>query len=301
MKNNYIKSPLNYIGGKWKILNQIIPLFPSNINTFVDLFAGGCNVGINVSSQKVIFNDNISYLIDMYRAFLNNSIDLILNYIYEKINYYKLSKVNVEGYNALRADYNTNKHPLDLFILIAFSFNHQIRFNNKHHFNNPFGHDRSSFNSNMKYNLIKFIQKLKEKNSIFTNLYFSDYDFSSLSANDFIYCDPPYLITTATYNDGKRGFNGWNENEEIKLLSILDKLNNNNIYFALSNVIEHKGKKNNILLDWLEDNPNFIIHRIDNDFSNSNYHTLDKEKNTSTEVLITNYKISQKYKQTILF
>lgn len=38
--NSYIKSPLNYVGGKYKLLNEIIPLFPENINTFVDLFGG---------------------------------------------------------------------------------------------------------------------------------------------------------------------------------------------------------------------------------------------------------------------
>lgn len=40
MKNIYIKSPLNYTGGKYKLLPQIIPMLPSNINTFVDLFGG---------------------------------------------------------------------------------------------------------------------------------------------------------------------------------------------------------------------------------------------------------------------
>ena len=66
----YIKSPLNYIGGKHKILNQIIPLFPNNIRCFVDLFAGGCNVGINVNAEKIIFNDNLIYLIDLYKKLL---------------------------------------------------------------------------------------------------------------------------------------------------------------------------------------------------------------------------------------
>lgn len=41
MKKTYIKSPLNYVGGKFKLLPEIIPLFPTNINTFVDLFGGG--------------------------------------------------------------------------------------------------------------------------------------------------------------------------------------------------------------------------------------------------------------------
>lgn len=40
MKNTYTKSPLNYVGGKYKLLPQIIPLFPSSVNVFVDLFGG---------------------------------------------------------------------------------------------------------------------------------------------------------------------------------------------------------------------------------------------------------------------
>ena len=48
---NKIKSPLNYIGGKAKILDQILPLFPKEIDNFIDLFAGGCNVGINVNAN----------------------------------------------------------------------------------------------------------------------------------------------------------------------------------------------------------------------------------------------------------
>jgi site-specific DNA-adenine methylase len=56
LNRKIIKSPLNYIGGKQKILGQILPLFPAKINCFVDLFTGGCNVGINVNADKVICN-----------------------------------------------------------------------------------------------------------------------------------------------------------------------------------------------------------------------------------------------------
>ena len=33
-----------------------------------------------------------------------------------------------------------------------------------------------------------------------------------------IYCDPPYLITTGSYNDGNRGFQDWNREKELQLL-----------------------------------------------------------------------------------
>ena len=160
-KQQKIKSPLNYIGGKYKILDQILPLFPRNINCFIDLFTGGCNVGANIKANKIYCNDNLIFLIEMYKAFQKHSLEEILRHIEEKVSEYKLSLVNEIGYKKLREFYNQTKHPLDLFVLIAYSFNHQIRFNNNHLFNNPFGKERSSFNTTMKQNLINFLHKIK--------------------------------------------------------------------------------------------------------------------------------------------
>ncbi|MBO4706103.1 MAG: DNA adenine methylase [Spirochaetaceae bacterium] len=286
--NKIISSPMNYIGGKYKLLPQLLPLFPDNIGVFVDLFCGGCNVGINVPAKKTIFNDNLSHLIELYREFGSLSKKEILNHIDNRINQFNLSLTNKDGYLELRKLYNSEKNPLDLFVLVAYSFNHQIRFNNSHEFNNPFGKERSCFNEHMKNNLIIFLNELASKNVSFTSLNFDEFDFSILSSNDFVYCDPPYLITTGTYNDGKRGFTGWNETEEKKLLNILDNLNEKNICFALSNVIEHKGKENLILKDWITRN-NYYVSYLSKNYSNSNYHTIDRNPNATVEVLITNY------------
>ena len=46
--SDYIKCPLRYTGNKYKLLSQILPLFPKNINTFVDLFAGSYTVGMQI-------------------------------------------------------------------------------------------------------------------------------------------------------------------------------------------------------------------------------------------------------------
>lgn len=279
---------MNYIGGKYKILPQILPLFPKNIRTFVDLFCGGCNVGINVPAEKTIFNDNLIYLIDLYKTFNILSEDEIINHIENRIKQFNLSLTNKDGYLELRKLYNTEKNPLDLFVLTAYSFNHQIRFNNSHEFNNPFGKDRSCFNEHMKNNLINFLNALEKKNAEFSSCNFDNFDFSDLSYDDFVYCDPPYLITTGTYNDGKRGFTGWNEEQEKKLLKILDELNEKKVYFALSNVLEHKGKENLILRNWIEEKKYFVSF-ISKNYSNSNYHTIDRNKNSTVEVVITNY------------
>lgn len=283
-----IQSPLNYIGGKKKLLPQILPLFPNDIDTFVDLFAGGCNIGVNVLAKQVIFNDNLTYLIDMYQAFQSHTSEQILAHIETRIAELKLSDTNQEGYLTLREQYNQHKNPLDLFVLIAFSFNHQIRFNNNHQFNNPFGKNRSRFNINMKKNLLAFLQVIQQENYQFLNLSFEDFDFSTLTNDDFVYGDPPYLITTGTYNDGKRGFKGWGSSEETTLLTLFDNLDKQGIRFALSNVLEHKELENHHLKDWLKQR-DYHCHDLTHHYANASYQAKNRNKNASREVLITNY------------
>ena len=288
-----VKSPLNYIGGKYKLLEQILPLFPKNINTFVDLFAGGCNVGLNIIAERAICNDNLTFLMQMYQAFQKNNLAEILQHIERQMSAFELSLTNEEGYKKMRVHYNTYKNPLDLFVLVAFSFNHQIRFNNSHEFNNPFGRERSSFNDTMRANLIQFVRKIQAINIQFTCFDFDQFDFSGLTETDFVYCDPPYLISLGTYNDGKRGFTGWSEMQECKLLKILENLHQRNIRFALPNVLQHKGKENDILTSWASKNNHLKINYLRADYSNSNYQTSVREKNASVEVLITNYEIEK--------
>lgn len=288
MKSSYITTPMNYIGGKSKLLPQILPLFPKKIDTFVDIFCGGCNVGINASAETIILNDNLTYLIELYECFLRTDKEEVLRYIENRIAEFNLSKTNSDGYLALRNAYNTNRIALDLFVLIAYSFNHQIRFNTAHEYNNPFGKERSSYNEKMKSNLISFLDTLSEKNIIFSNCDFRTFDYSILTEKDFLYVDPPYLITTGTYNDGKRGFSGWNVYTERELLKLLSTLSSKGIRFALSNVLEHKGKENLLLKEWIEEN-GLYTYVLEKSYQNSNYQSRGCEKGKTLEVLVTNY------------
>lgn len=284
-----IRSPLNYTGGKYKLLRQLLPLLPSNIKIFVDLFAGGFNVGINIRACRVLLNDNLTYLIDLYRYILGHNLNHVIGYIEKRIDKYALTLHNQEGYLALRSEYNRTRHPLDLFTLAAFSFNHQIRFNNNHEFNSPFGRERSRYNAVMKKNLSDFVTAFRSMNVEISNLDFGSVDLSALGSADLVYCDPPYLMTTGTYNDGKRGFTGWNDKEEHRLLAFLDSLNERSIRFALSNVLVHKGSRNDILSDWLAER-RYNVHPLSMCYGNSSYHTRDRGRNSTCEVLVTNYK-----------
>lgn len=286
--NNYIKSPMNYTGGKYKLLPQILPLFPTEINTFVDLFTGGGNIAVNVNANKIIANDFEPHIIGIYKTFQKYEIEELIKTIEVAIQTFGLTIENADNFNNFRAYYN--KHiedgysfimPIMLYVLICYSFNHQFRFNSKGEFNMPFGKNRSQWNNTMKKNLINFHKVITEKNIIFTNKDFNELKIDKLSSNDFVYCDPPYLITCATYNEK----DGWNENSERKLLELLDKLNSQSVKFALSNVLFSKGKTNDILIEWSK---KYNVHHLDYTYQNCNYHTKDKESKPD-EVLITNY------------
>ena len=297
----YIKSCLNYTGGKYRLLNQILPLFPKNIDTFVDLLCGGANVALNVDSNKTICNDINKPLINLFNFIKSNNLDFIFNSIFSIIDEYELSKTeeygyeyyncnssqglgkyNKRGYLKLREDFNFSDslefdRCLYFYTLIVFGFNNQIRFNKKNEFNNPVG--KRDFNNRTQLNLRNFHEVINSKNILFSNKDFNDFDTSNFSSKDFFYIDPPYLITTASYNEQ----NAWSINDEKNLLKFLDNLDENNMNFALSNVLESKGKENKILKQWAND---YNINYLNFDYNNSNYQT---KKGKSVEVLICNY------------
>lgn len=300
-KEELVKSPLNYTGGKFKLLPQLLPLFPEKIDTFVDLFGGGFNVGINVKASQVIYNDIEEHVVELLKYFKNNEGDAnaIIKQIDSLIDEYGLtrtdkygyeyygcnssegvSRINKKPYLKLRDDYNKNKTPILFFTTIIFAFSNQIMFNSKGEFNVSV--NKRDFNNNIRNNLIRFLNKMKEIEVSFYNEDFTKLKINILSQNDLVYCDPPYLITCASYNE--RG--GWNEKKEKELLTLLDKLDERRIKFALSNVLENKGKSNDILKEWSK---KYNINYLSSSYGNCNYHTKDKSRNSTVEVLITNY------------
>lgn len=302
-QNEIIKSPLNFTGGKHKLLPQLLPLFPKEISTFVDLFCGGCNVGINIEAKRIICNDIDKNLIGLLSFFNNKSYEALFPKIQEVIKDFNLSDSERNGYAYYNCNSNTGlgrfnssgffnlkesfnnlnsndeKYFIYLYVLIVYSFNNQIRFNSNGKFNLPVG--KRDFNIRMQNKLHNFLSVLTTKNISFSNSDFSDIKISEFEKNDFFYVDPPYLITCATYNE-----KSWNKEEEKRLLSYLDKLTKNNIRFALSNVLSTDNKTNSILKNWLEER-NYNCYHLDYSYKNSNYHKKSIAK--SDEVLITNY------------
>lgn len=250
---NY-ESPLNYIGSKSKMIadlkSRIIPT-----TQFVDVFGGGFNVGVNMNSEQIIYNDINDRVVELVKSFYDYDIYDYIMYIRKNIKKFNLDASNKESYLKIRNYYNnlpeSSKDPRLLYTVILYGFNQQIRFNGKLEFNNPVG--MRWFNDKVLEKLISFSRHIKSLNVEFLNQTFTEFA-KEIKVDSFYYMDPPYMLTLGSYNDGKRGFEGWTKQHEAEMFNFANKINTVGAYFMISYVIEHKGIKNKEFLEWVESN-----------------------------------------------
>jgi len=150
-----------------------------------------------------------------------------------------------------------------------------LRFNGGGQFNLPVGN--VDFNKNVVNALSNYFNFVQDKNIVFSSKDFRSFiSEKEYLKNDFIYLDPPYLITASEYNKF------WDHKSESDLLYLIDKLNKKGIRFALSNVTHYNGSKNDLLIKFIR---KYKIHKINSNYIS--YHNNSKKE--ITEVLVTNY------------
>ncbi len=311
------KSPINYTGNKFRILPQYINLFPKNVNKCIDLFTGGSTIAINIVANEIIAVDKNKYIINLLKFIQKQEYNKLINNIDEILEKYNLSnsykygysfykeyvngnnglkEYNKNGFELLKKDYNNLKNKnsqsanLYLYLLIIYGFNNDIRFNSKGQFNLPVG--KTDMNKNNRNKLKEYIDICNLKRITYINKDFRKIENIDLSNIDFVYADPPYLITNAVYNEN----DGWTRKDEKDLLKFLDYLDKNKVKFALSNVLEKKriNLKNDILDQWINKNKDkYFVHDIEYNYKSSSYNKKERDSG-EREVLIINYKLEAK-------
>lgn len=301
MKNGIARSPLFYVGDKYKLIKEIRNHFPSKINRLIEPFVGGGSVFMNIDADGFLLNDIDSNVISIHR--------MLCNYVGHKDDFYKdffsiveqygmslsfkgntvpealrkafpktyFAKHNKEAYNRMKADYNQSnrENTLLLYVLLIYGFNRMLRFNKKGDFNLPVGD--VDFNKNTFNALEDYFTLLETKQVEWFNLDFRDFlEGIDFEENDLVYLDPPYLITFSEYNKL------WNPDTEKCLLEMLDKLNANNVHFAISNVTHYKGRVNDIFLKW---SVRYNSHSVKSNYISFN----DNSVKNFSEVLVTNF------------
>lgn len=287
-------SPIFYMGNKKKLIKKgLIELFPKNIDNMIELFGGSAIVSMNTKANRYFISDIDNNLVSLYKLFKYNNSDTIIGHIENRIDEFGLARERTrrnvftdevklaeykKAYMNFRKHYNENKNVLDFYTLMFYSFSQQFRFNNKGDFNMPCGNDCFS-ETNKTY--IETGCNFFSLDSVCVGCSdFRTLNIDLLTENDFVYLDPPYLNTTATYNEQ----GGWTEKDEDDLYKLCENLNEKGVKFGLSNVFKNKGVKNEKLIKWCDKN-NWNVHTFDK-FS---YMACGKGNSNAKEVFITNY------------
>lgn len=296
------RSPLFYVGDKYKLVPQLIKIFPDNISNYVEPFYGGGSSQLSVNAERFYLNDINDYVIKLHLFLLEYSTkrDDFFSRVFELIDYYKLScsfknkivptelkkkypktyysKFNKEGYEKLKTDYNFEKcsDMFKLYLLLIYGFNHMMRFNSNNEFNLPVGN--VDFNKNVFKALNDYFDLQINRSIKLCNCDFESFINSiKFDENTFVYFDPPYLISMSEYNKN------WTEEEEKRLYALIDKLNDKGVKFGITNLIQHKGKINNIFKEWSE---NYKVLDITSNYISFNDNTI---KQNSKEIYVYNY------------
>lgn len=295
------RSPFFYVGDKYKLIDELKTYFPEHIHTYVEPFVGGGSAFMNVEAEQYMLNDIDNNIIQLHRFLCSNAKDTeqFIQSLLDTAKEYGLScsyvediipteiksafpktyfaKYNKEAYYKMRSDYNESddRSLKILYLLLIYGFNRMLRFNRHKDFNIPVGN--VDFNQNVVDALNNYFDIVANRDIEWHSEDFRNFFHNlNLDNDDFIYLDPPYLITFSEYNKL------WNPSTETDLLNILDGFNARHIRFAISNVTHYKGRINELFLEWANQYNIHIVH--------SNYISYhDNTIKQFNEVLVTNY------------
>lgn len=88
-----ISSLILYMGNKGRLIRRdLINLFPSKINTFIDVFAGSASVAMNTKAKHYIVNDIDDTLHTYYNIFSTKLKENIISHVKNRVDEFNLPK-----------------------------------------------------------------------------------------------------------------------------------------------------------------------------------------------------------------
>lgn len=194
--NKYLRSPLKWAGGKYRLLDKIIPAFPPG-RRLVEPFLGSGVVFLNSAYDSYLLADLNPDLVNFFQGLRSGGEDFIKLcgsfFIAQNNNapvFYRLR----ERFNSLPA--GPERSAIFLY-LNRHAYNGLVRYNLSGSFNTPFGcYKRPYF---PQAELGAALEKLRRSDVSFAVQDFS-MTFKALRPGDVVYCDPPYLALSQTAN-----------------------------------------------------------------------------------------------------
>jgi len=218
-----MKPFIKWVGGKTQIIDEVLQRFPREINNYYEPFLGGGSVLIGVLSDesitikgKVVASDVNPHLIALYKKVQENPKELLKNFNQIVEEYSKCPQEKGDKKPKTIEEAMTSKESYYYWIRDRFNKEHlpeQFVFLNKtcfrglhregpNGFNVPFGHYKT-LPTLYQDNILK-VSKLFENVTFVCQSF--EKSFETVSDDDFIYMDPPYVpVNTTSFTSYTKG------------------------------------------------------------------------------------------------
>lgn len=237
-----MKPFIKWVGGKGKLLSQLLPLFPKKIRTYYEPFIGGGAVFFSLAEEKrferAVINDWNADLVNTYKTVRDFPEDL-LSALADLQSSYKTDPASLFEY--WRRPNETLKKLLEdspLFRACRFiflnktAFNGLYRVNKKGEFNAPWGkyenpkiHDEPTLRA-CSTALAEFVTILR-----------GDFEAAVQDARegDCVYFDPPYVPLNVTSSFTSYTSEGFGKEEQERLARVVRDLMSRGVSVLVSN------------------------------------------------------------------
>lgn len=212
---------------------EIIAHLPKKIGTYYEPFIGGGATLFHLQPKKAVINDFNEELINVYQT-IKDDVEALINDLKKHKNesdyFYQ-----IRGLDRSEAFINLSlvERASRVIYLNKTCFNGLYRVNNAGEFNSPFGKYKNPNIVNEP--TLRAVSKFLNSNQI--EIKSGDYERALLGigTDSLVYFDPPYHPVSESANFTGYVQGGWNTNDQIRLKSVCDALNNKSIKFLLSN------------------------------------------------------------------
>jgi len=225
-----VRPVLKWVGGKRRLIEQIIELFPENYNdrAYHEPFFGGGALFFHLEPNRGSINDVNKRLINFYRVLKEKPKELIeeaSQYIYDKAEYYRLrTRFNEEQLTEV-------EDAAILLYLNKTGYNGLYRVNSKGKYNVPFGRYKNP--------RIVDEERIIEASKLLENISINSERFYSVKKHaergDLVYFDPPYLPVSETSDFTAYSKSGFGYEDHVLLKDTCLDLDQRGVYFVQSN------------------------------------------------------------------
>jgi DNA adenine methylase len=224
-KTKIIIPPIKSQGIKTKLVPWIADIVPPVKGRWIEPFLGTGVVAFNSEFKQAILNDTNPHIIHFYKGVQAHDITAPLMKHYLEEEGEKLRCAGNNGYDhylEVRQRFNDGSFsPYDFIFLSRAGFNGMMRFGKKGNWNIPFCKKPDRFAPAYITKIVNQLRLVSEIIQPEPDWRFYNTSFEEIipmaTADDIIYCDPPYYGRHVDY------YNGWTEENERCLFQLLSE------------------------------------------------------------------------------